>query len=119
LNDDLVEGGNAEEDGNGVEALVDDVEDRVWDVPAAAEVTEGEAEYKGQGVQGLVRSRSRSAPLIVDRWLNSRERIEKDMYLASPVDRRSSLVETRLDPHPYIHERTTSKHTEVYNQVII
>jgi hypothetical protein len=99
--------------------MVDDVEDRVGDVPAATEVSEGEAEYEGQGVQGLVRSRSLSAPLIVDRWLSSREGNEKNMYLASPVERRSSLVETRLDPHPYIHARTPSKHTEVYNQVII
>jgi hypothetical protein len=50
--------------------MVDGVEDGVRDVPTAAEVTEGEAEYKGQGVQGfLVRSRSLSAPLIVDRQL--------------------------------------------------
>jgi hypothetical protein len=99
--------------------MVDGIEDRVGDVPAAAEVSEEEAEDKGQGVQGLVRRRSLSAPLIVDRWLSSCERMEKNVYLASPVERRSSLVETRLDPHPYIHTRTTSKHTEVYNQVII
>jgi hypothetical protein len=37
----------------------------------------------------------------------------------SPMERGLSLVETRLDPQPYIHERTTSNHTRVYNQVII
>jgi hypothetical protein len=76
LDNDLVEGGNAEEDCDGVETMVDDVEDRVGDVPAATEITERAAEDEGQGVQGSVRSRSLNAPLIVDRWLNSRERME-------------------------------------------
>jgi hypothetical protein len=52
LDNNLVEEGNAEEDCDGVETMVDDVKDSVGNVTAAAKVTEGETEDEGQGVQG-------------------------------------------------------------------
>jgi hypothetical protein len=55
--------------------------------------------------------------LILDRWLYSGE-VRVRYEVASPVERRSSLVETRLDHHPDIHEGNTSKHPRVYKQVI-
>jgi hypothetical protein len=46
----------------------------------AAEVTEGKAEDEGHRVQDKERSRSLRVPLIVDRWLDSHEGMDKEMY---------------------------------------
>jgi hypothetical protein len=52
LDEDLVGGGYSEEDCKRVEAVVDDVEDGMRDVPTAAKIAKGKAEDEGQGVQG-------------------------------------------------------------------
>jgi hypothetical protein len=51
LNDNLVEGGNTEEGCDGVETMVNDVEDSVGNVPAATEIADKEAEDEGYRIQ--------------------------------------------------------------------
>jgi hypothetical protein len=51
LSDELVSGYNAEEDGERVEASVDDIKEVEGDIPAVVEIAEKEPKDEAEGVQ--------------------------------------------------------------------
>jgi hypothetical protein len=51
LDNDLVQGYDTQEDREGIEVVVNDVEDGVGNVPAATKIADKKTEDKGHGIQ--------------------------------------------------------------------